>query len=146
GDKIVSIVSRAADGDKQLASTHSARINRDAGQPRHGGEPRGNCDTQSASNLLNRPPHIVLSGLALTAFVSFLNRHNRARAKCGEPLPGRRIQSCDLSTPEWSHVLCRRAERCRQGGPARAPVRWRVRGPARPALWPKCAASPPARH
>ena len=101
--EIVSIVSRAADSDKQLPSAHRARINRDAGQPRQGGEPRGNCDTQRVSNLLNRPPHIVLSGFVLTALpvsfpihspLGFLNRHSRAGAKSAGPLPDRRRGWC----------------------------------------------------
>src|SRR5438309_9641625 len=96
GDEIVSIVPWPMNGDKQLTSAHRTRINRDAGQPRQGGEPRGNCDTQSLSNLLNRPPHSVLSGLVLTAVVSFLSHHNRARAKCGATLHGHPILSCHL--------------------------------------------------
>ena len=73
-------------------------------------EPGGNRRAQSASHFLNCPPHIVLSGLGLTASVSAppgLIRRNRAGATNVAPLRGRRIPARGPSTLAWSRALCR---------------------------------------
>src|SRR5258708_2859520 len=59
-DESVSVMTRSVNGDEQLSSAYCARINRDSGQPRHGGEAPSRPGIQSASHLCNRPPHKCL--------------------------------------------------------------------------------------
>jgi hypothetical protein len=48
---IVSIVTRSVDGEEQFSSTYRARINRDAGHPGHGVEPRPKRSQHRLRNL-----------------------------------------------------------------------------------------------
>jgi hypothetical protein len=48
---IVSIVTRSVDGEEQFSSTYRARINRVAGHPGHGVDPRANVSQHRLRNL-----------------------------------------------------------------------------------------------
>src|SRR4029077_5560614 len=56
---IVSIVTRTAYREEHFPGLNSTRVNRDAGHPGQGVEPRGRRDTQCFSHLNHCPPHSV---------------------------------------------------------------------------------------